>query len=87
MQLMTQLMRDHADISADDEAFLLRLVAEWQLVADLSFSDLVLWVPDRDPNIFWAVEKIRPPTGPTDLDYYVAGDRLAYHTEQGVPEA
>ncbi|WP_432557931.1 sensor histidine kinase [Granulicoccus sp. GXG6511] len=87
MQLMTQLMRDHADISADDEAFLFRLVAEWQLVADLSFSDLVLWVPDRDPNIFWAVAQIRPTTGPTALDDDVAGDRLAYQPEQGVPEA
>lgn len=87
MQLMTQLMRDHADISADDEAFLFRLVGEWQLVADLSFSDLVLWVPDRDPNIFWAVAQIRPTTGPTALEGDVAGDRVAYQPEQGVPEA
>ncbi|MDO5500686.1 MAG: sensor histidine kinase [Propionibacteriaceae bacterium] len=87
MQLMTQLMRDHAAISADDEDFLFRLVAEWQLVADLSFSDLVLWVPDRDPNIFWAVAQIRPTTGPTALDDDVAGDRIAYHPEHGVPEA
>lgn len=87
MQLMTQLMREHADISADDEAFLLRLVGEWQLLADLSFSDLVLWVPDKDPNIFWAVAQIRPTTGPTALEDDVAGDRLAYQPEQGVPES
>ena len=36
------------------------LVAEWQLLADLSFSDLVLWVPDRDPNVYWAAAQIRP---------------------------
>lgn len=87
MQLMAQLIRDHADISADDEAFLFRLVNEWQLVADLSFSDLVLWVPDRDTNIFWAVAQIRPTTGPTALDDDVAGDRVAYQPEHGVPEA
>jgi two-component sensor histidine kinase len=87
MQLMTRLIRDHTDISAEDEAFLVRLTNEWQLLADLSFSDLVLWVPDRDPNIFWAVAQIRPTTGPTALDDDVAGESVAYQPEHGVPEA
>lgn len=87
MQLMTQLMRDHASISADDAAFLVRLVNEWHLLADLSFSDLVLWVPDRDPNILWAVAQIRPTTGPTALEDDVAGESVAYQPEHGVPEA
>ena len=30
------------------------LLADWQLLADLSFADLVLWVPDRDGTRFWA---------------------------------
>src|SRR5690606_34879809 len=39
--------------------------AEWQLLADLCFADLVLWVPDRSGRGFWAGAQMRPTTGPT----------------------
>jgi two-component sensor histidine kinase len=87
MQLIARLIREHTDISLEDEAFVLRLANEWQLLADLSFSDLVLWIPDRDPNIFWAVAQIRPTTGPTALDHDVAGESMAYQPEHAVTEA
>jgi two-component system, sensor histidine kinase PdtaS len=41
------------------------LLAEWQIIADLSFADLVLWLPDRDDNGYWAAAQMRPTTGPT----------------------
>ncbi|HZE50123.1 MAG TPA: histidine kinase N-terminal domain-containing protein [Jatrophihabitantaceae bacterium] len=41
-----------------------RLVGEWQLLADLSFSDLLLWVPIPD-GAFLCVAQCRPTTGPT----------------------
>ncbi len=41
-----------------------RLVGEWQLLADLSFSDLLLWVPAPDGS-FLCVAQCRPTTGPT----------------------
>ena len=63
------------------------LVSEWQLLADLSFSDLVLWVPDHDENVFWAVAQIRPTTGPTALLDDVVGDLIAYSPEHLVSEA
>lgn len=87
MQLMAQLIGEHTDLGLEDEAFLLRLASEWQLLADLSFSDLVLWVPGRDWNVFWAVAQIRPTTGPTTLDQDVAGESVAYQPEHGVTEA
>ncbi len=34
--------------AADDVAHLQRLVGEWQLLSDLSFADLLLWVPVGD---------------------------------------
>jgi hypothetical protein len=49
--------------------------------ADLAFSDLVLWVLDRDPDVFWAAAQIRPTTGPTTLADDVAGDLIAYPPE------
>jgi two-component sensor histidine kinase len=42
-----------------------RLVGDWQLLADLSFADLVLFVPDQDANRFVVVAQMRPTTGPT----------------------
>ncbi|MGN6472478.1 MAG: sensor histidine kinase [Mycobacteriales bacterium] len=42
-----------------------RLVADWQLLADLSFADLMLLVPDEGGSQFVVVAQIRPTTGPT----------------------
>ena len=53
------------DLSADDVAWLHALVADWQLLADLSFADLVLWLPLASRAGFVAVAQMRPTTGPT----------------------
>src|ERR1700759_2450069 len=42
-----------------------RLVADWQLLADLSFADLLLLVPDDAGAQFVVVAQMRPTTGPT----------------------
>jgi two-component system, sensor histidine kinase PdtaS len=62
---LTELAQAHADLTPDDEAWLQLLVADWQIIADLSFADLVLWLPDREGRGFWAAAQIRPTTGPT----------------------
>ncbi|GAA3545605.1 histidine kinase [Aeromicrobium flavum] len=49
------------------------LVTDWQIVADLSFSDLVLWVDDAEDKGMWAAAQIRPTTGPTTLLEDVVG--------------
>src|SRR4051812_122574 len=41
-----------------------RLVADWQLLADLAFADLTLWVPLQTGN-WWCVAQVRPLTAPT----------------------
>ncbi|HVU60916.1 MAG TPA: histidine kinase N-terminal domain-containing protein [Mycobacteriales bacterium] len=42
-----------------------RLVGDWQLLADLSFADLLLLVPDAAGEQFVVVAQMRPTTGPT----------------------
>ncbi|HVY10759.1 MAG TPA: histidine kinase N-terminal domain-containing protein, partial [Mycobacteriales bacterium] len=42
-----------------------RLVGDWQLLADLSFADLLLLVPDAAGEEFVVVAQMRPTTGPT----------------------
>ena len=65
MASLNDLAREHTDLSRDDLAWLHRLVADWQIIADLSFADLVLWLPDRSGSGFWAGAQMRPTTGAT----------------------
>ncbi len=87
MPSMSEIIAEQTELSDDDHHWLRLLVAEWQLLADLSFSDLVLWVPDRDPNVFWAAAQLRPTTGPTSLFDDVVGDLIAYSPEHLVSGA
>src|SRR5258708_28511856 len=43
------------------------LLADWQLLADLSFADLVLWAQLRDGPGWVALAQIRPVTAPTAI--------------------
>ncbi len=65
MPSLNELVRAHTDLDADDLAWLHLLLADWQIIADLSFADLVLWLPDRQGTGFWAGAQMRPTTGPT----------------------
>ncbi len=65
MASLNDLARAHTDLTDDDLAWLHRLVADWQIIADLSFADLVLWLPDESGSGFWAGAQMRPTTGPT----------------------
>ncbi|MFT4263944.1 MAG: histidine kinase N-terminal domain-containing protein [Nocardioides sp.] len=65
MPSLTEIVRSHTDLEDADVAWLHLLMADWQIVADLSFADLVLWLPDRDGQGFWAAGQMRPTTGPT----------------------
>src|SRR4029450_6735617 len=87
MPSMSEIISEHTNLSEADHHWLKLLVSEWQLLADLSFSDLVLWVPDRDPNVYWAAGQIRPFTGATSLFDDVVGDLIAYSPEHLVSSA
>src|SRR3712207_7311325 len=53
-----------------------RLVADWQLLADLSFADLTLWVP-LPTGAWWCVAQVRPLTAPTSQPEDLVGSELA----------
>jgi two-component sensor histidine kinase len=42
---LSDLLAEHTRLSGDAVDHLQRVVAEWQLLADLSFADFLLWVP------------------------------------------
>ena len=87
MLTLAQVLDAHTDLAPGERAWLGALVAEWEILADLSFSDLILWVPDVDDNVFWAAAQFRPTTGPTALEDDVVGDVIAYDPESLVTAA
>lgn len=87
MSMLSQAMLDHTSLDASNQRWLRDFVNEWQMLADTSFSDLILWVPDRDDSIFWAAAQTRPSTGPTALEEDVVGDSIQYDPEHLVTEA
>jgi two-component sensor histidine kinase len=68
-------------LTGADVEWLHALVSDWQLLADLSFADLVLWAPLRTGSGWVALAQMRPTTGPTALyddmvgTVVVAGER------------
>ena len=71
------MVHSRTDLDEDDLAWLHLLLAEWQLIADLSFADLLLYVPMRaelgEAPDFVAVAQMRPTTGPTSFQDDVVG--------------
>jgi two-component system, sensor histidine kinase PdtaS len=64
-----------ARIAAPDVEWLHALVSDWQLLADLSFADLVLWAPVLDQAGWIALAQMRPTTGPTAFPDDIVGSR------------
>lgn len=65
MPTMKDLVHRYAELPIADLEWLHLLVGDWQLFSDLSFADLVLWVPSRDRTAWVAVAHCRPSTGAT----------------------
>jgi two-component sensor histidine kinase len=61
MPKLTEIVREQTTLNRDQVAHLTRLVSEWGMLADLSFSDLLLYV--RTPAGPWVVAaQVRPAT-------------------------
>ncbi len=76
MASLNELVRSATDLGPADLEWLRVLVADWQLLADLSFSDVVLWVPVTGNAEYLAVAQLRPTTGPTAYQDDIVGTRM-----------
>jgi two-component sensor histidine kinase/PAS domain-containing protein len=79
MPSMNDLIPSRTDLGEADLDWLHLLVGDWQLLADLSFADLVLWVPLKDGEAdggYVAVAQMRPNTGPTCYTHDLVGSTL-----------
>ena len=73
MSTLNDLVRSRTDLSEVDLDGLHVLLGEWQILADLSFADLLLWLPTRGGSGFVVAAQLRPTTGPTVLPEDLVG--------------
>jgi two-component sensor histidine kinase len=72
---MNDMVHRRTDLAEPDVEWLHQLVGDWQLLSDLSFADLVLWV--RTSDGWLAVAHVRPTTGTTVFFDDIVGNEVA----------
>ncbi|MEO6821335.1 MAG: sensor histidine kinase [Candidatus Nanopelagicales bacterium] len=77
MARFDDVARERTDVSEADLEHLRALVSDWNLLADLAFADLVLWLPTWHGGGFVAADQVRPSTGPTVFADDIVGDYVA----------
>ncbi|MBJ8347275.1 sensor histidine kinase [Antrihabitans sp. YC2-6] len=68
MSTLSELLAEHTDLPGAAVDHLQRVVGDWQLLSDLSFADLLLWVgsgPVSEGSPVVCVAQCRPTTAPT----------------------
>jgi two-component sensor histidine kinase len=89
---LEKLLGARTTITIDQANRIRELVADWQLLADLSFADLILWVPIRKDISMWptghiAVAHIRPTTTSTVFINDVIGEEVLWGAKPAIDEA
>ena len=84
MPTLNEVLQSATDLAPAEVEWLQLLVGDWQLISDLSFGDLVLWVPGGLEG-WLAVAHVRPTTGQMVFFEDVVGRRLG--DEHDVPRA
>jgi len=62
---LNDLLKANTDLEPAEVEWLHLLVGDWQLISDLSFADLVMWVRDQASDDWICVAHCRPSTGAT----------------------
>ncbi|HWL66470.1 MAG TPA: histidine kinase N-terminal domain-containing protein, partial [Actinomycetota bacterium] len=65
MSTLAERIREVSDLSEREAQHLRMLCSSWQVLADLSFSDLLLYVPTRTPDVYEICAQLRPFTSQT----------------------
>ncbi|HET7482150.1 MAG TPA: histidine kinase N-terminal domain-containing protein [Actinomycetota bacterium] len=65
MSTLAERIRDVSDLSEREAEWLRLLCSSWQVLADLSFSDLLLYVPSKNHDEYEIVAQLRPFTSQT----------------------
>jgi two-component sensor histidine kinase len=83
---LSDLVQEQGRSSEADIEWLHMLVGDWQLLADLAFADIVLWVPSDDDH-FVAVAHARPSSSATLFYRDFVGQKIKPEWQAQVTEA
>lgn len=86
MSTLSDLVTAQGRSTGSDIEWLHLLVGDWQLLADLAFADMVLWVPTSDDS-FVAVAHARPSSAATLFYRDFVGQRVKGEWRSQVTEA
>lgn len=92
MAAIEDYVQGRSPLSPEQIHRLRELIADWQLLSDLSFADLILWVPLRKdfkswPTGYVAVAHIRPTTAATLFPLDVIGDEISHGKRPHIDQA
>jgi two-component sensor histidine kinase len=77
MTFLSEIVKEKTELTSEDTDHLQALLADWTLLADLSLSDLILWIPTWHGKGFFAAAQIRPATSPTTVPEDIVGEFAA----------
>ncbi|MFM6963359.1 MAG: histidine kinase N-terminal domain-containing protein, partial [Micrococcales bacterium] len=86
MSTLKELLKQHGHSAAAEIEWLHMVVAEWQLIADLSMADLVLWVKSQDGQ-YIAVASARPASALPILYRDITGEVVPDQWRAGIEHA
>ena len=86
MSTLSDLVLAQGRSSEADVEWLHLLVGDWQLLADLSFADMVLWVPTAEDGSFVAVAHARPSSAATLFYRDIVGQEIREEWREQVTE-
>ena len=64
MRSLEEIVQTRTDLKGPELAHLHKLASDWQLIADLSFADLAIWIPAKDSG-YLALSHVRAATAAT----------------------
>ena len=76
LSTLSDLLAEHTKLSGGEVDHLQMVVAEWQLLSDLSFADVLMWVPIGEP----------PTPGSTDVEFLCVAQARATTAPTAHPE-
>ena len=76
MKQIEELLAGKAELDSSELRHLKNLASDWQIIADLSFADLAMWVPLKDGG-FIAIAHVRAATAATVFPKDFVGEEVA----------
>ena len=92
MATLAELISENSSLTTNEVEHLAELVAQWRLLADLSFADLLLWLPIRRDEKSWpqghlVIAQIRPTTAATVFSDDLVGSQVNWGERPLVDQA